>query len=189
MARVKNAFTEQGPSTSLGDSLSSDFNRLTNTIIQDPFFGQPNNKYFTGSRAIIKVNDRLFGFAFNVVYNISTEANEINTIDDYTPYELAPSRISVNGAMNSFHIPGRSASAERMQADVLSFLFHRYITIEITDQATGTVIFKTNKAVITNRSQVITAGQISTVTLNWKAIGWMDDFILGPLPEKIDIKS
>lgn len=132
-------------------------------------------RYLTGSRAIIKLNGKLFGFAFGVTFNIRTMSDEINTIDDWVPYELAPKRIIVNGTLSMFHIPNKSPSRELIQANVLSFLFHKYITIEITDQTTGQKIFKTNRAMITNRSQTIQAGELSTITLEWKALGWIDD--------------
>ncbi len=131
--------------------------------------------YFTGSRAIIKVNSKLFGFAFGITFNIRTMNTEINTIDDWIPYELAPQRILINGTMSLFHIPGKSPTREMVQANTLSFLFHKYITIEVSDQMTGQKIFETKRAVITNRNQTIQAGEISTMTLEWKALGWIDD--------------
>ncbi len=132
-------------------------------------------KYFTGSRAIIKINDKLFGFAFSVNYSINTSQDEIWTIDDYTPFELAPKKITVEGTIGMFHIPGKGPTRQFVQSNVLSFLFHKYITIDIQDQTTGQTIFKTEKAVITSKSQNINAGELSRITLQWKAIGWSDD--------------
>jgi hypothetical protein len=132
-------------------------------------------RYMTGARAIIKVNGKLFGFAFGVNYNINTPHDEVWTIDDWTPYELAPQRVTINGTMGLFHIPGKGPTAELVQANVLSFLMHKYITIEITDQTTGQKIFKTERAVITSKSQILQAGDISTIQLSWKAIGWLDE--------------
>jgi hypothetical protein len=74
-----------------------------------------------------------------------------------------------------FHVPGKGPAKQLVQANVLSFLFHKYITIEITDQTTGQLIFKTEKAMITNKSQSLVAGELSTIELQWKAIGWMDE--------------
>jgi hypothetical protein len=132
-------------------------------------------RYLTGSRAIIKLNDELFGFAFGVSFNISTANDEIWTIDDWTPFELAPKRISVDGTLSMFHIPGKGPTRELVQANVLSFLFHKYITIEIQDQTTGQKIFETRKAVITSRRQSINAGELSKIELTWKSIGWIDE--------------
>ena len=132
-------------------------------------------RYMTGSRAIIKINDKLFGFAFGVTFNIDTAQSEIWTIDDWTPFELAPRKISVDGTLSMFHIPGKGPSAELVQSNVMSFLFHKYITIRIEDQTTGQKIFETRKAVITNKRQTLRAGEISTIELSWKAIGWIDD--------------
>lgn len=170
--QVKNAFTEAGTLTGMVSGLADN---LINSAVGG--LSPLNNfgRYMTGARAIIKVNDKLFGFAFGVNFNIQTETNEVWTIDDWTPYELAPNRIMVSGTMGLFHIPGKGPTRELVQANVLSFLFHRYVTIEITDQMTGQTIFKTNRAVITNKSQSIQAGEISTIQLSWKAIGWADE--------------
>jgi hypothetical protein len=59
-----------------------------------------------------------------------------------------------------------------MQSDVLSFLFNKYITIEVLDNNTQNVLFKTNNAVITGSSANISAEQLGNMTLSWKAIGW-----------------
>jgi hypothetical protein len=172
MAKVKNAITEGGTAAGLVGGLATS---LTKSAVGG--LSPLNNfgRYMTGTRAIIKVNDKLFGFAFGVNFNIHTEHEENRTIDDYVAYELMPTRISVDGTLSMFHIPNRGPSKEFVQANVLSFLMHKYITIEISDQTTGQVIFKTNKAVITNRSQSLQAGELSTIQLSWKALGWVDE--------------
>ena len=172
MAVISNAITEAG---TLSGTVENAADSLVNSALGaiSPFnnFG----RYFTGSRAVIKVNDKLFGFAFGVTFNIQTEAEEVNTIDDWTPYELAPSRIRVTGTLSMFHVPGKSPTRQLVQANALSFLFHRYITIDISDQTTGQKIFKTEKAIVTGRRQTIQSGEISTIILDWKAIGFIDD--------------
>jgi len=167
---VKNAFTKSFPGSGLIDSLANSTAASLNPI-------QPVGPYLTGGRAIIKINDRLFGFAFGVTFNINTDYVENNTIDEYLAYELMPTRITVNGTLSMFHIPNKSPTKRLIQPNVLSYLFHRYVTIEITDQHTGQTIFHTKKAVITSKQQVLQAGEISTIQLSWKAIGWVDEMI------------
>jgi len=172
MAVIDNAITEAGTLTgAIGNAADSLLNSAVGAVSPFNNFG----RYLTGSRAVIKINDNLFGFAFGVTFNIQTTAIEINTIDDWTPYELAPARISVNGTLSMFHIPGKSPTKELIQANVLSFLFHKYVTISISDQTTGQRIFETRKAIITNRKQTIQAGELSTIELEWKAVGFIDD--------------
>lgn len=165
---IKNAFDE-----SISTAVSS---QLLNSAVGAASPLNNFGRYMTGSRAVIKINGKLFGFAFGVSYNISTAAEENWTIDDYTPYELMPSKVTVTGTLGMFHIPGKSPTAQLVQANLLSYLMHRYVTIEISDQMTGQKIFKTERAVITNKSQTLTAGEISTIQLSWKAIGWIDEF-------------
>lgn len=172
MTTIKNAITSSG---TIAGTIGGVAESLLNSAVGS--MSPLNNyaRYMTGARAIIKVNGKLFGFAFGVNYNISTPHEEVWTIDDWTAYELAPQRISINGTIGMFHIPGKGPTAELVQANVLSFLMHKYITIEITDQTTGQKIFKTERAVITNKQQILQAGDISTIQLTWKAIGWIDE--------------
>lgn len=158
---------------------SDNFNTAADDLLNSAVGGlSPLNnfgRYLSGSRAVIKVNGKLFGFAFAVSFNIKTMNEEINTIDDWIPHELAPKRILVDGTLSMFHIPGKTPTSEMVQANVLSFLFHQYITIDITDQTTNQTIFRTERAVVTSRSQSVQAGELSTMTLEWKALGWVDD--------------
>lgn len=172
--KVKNAFTEAIPGAGLAESL---LQSAGGAIVPIGI-----SRYMSGGRAIIKVNDKLFGFAFGVNYNINTEYVENNTIDEYVAYELMPTRITVNGTLSMFHVPGKGPTRSLVQANVLSYLMHRYITIEITDQHTGEIIFNTKKAVITSKSQSLQAGELSTIQLTWKAIGWVDELVPS-LPE------
>lgn len=136
---------------------------------------KPTAKYASGARTILKINNKIVGFAFSVQWRITTDYMENRTIDDYLPAELIPFRVSVDGSIGTFHLPGQSASANLIQADVLSFLFHKYITIEVRDSATDQLLFYTNKAVITSRTESLQSEQLGTVQLSFKAIGWKDE--------------
>jgi hypothetical protein len=124
---------------------------------------------------MLKINSQLVGFAFGISWRINTSHVEVNTIDDYLPHELAPQRVTVEGTLSYLHIPGQSATTQFHQADVLGFLFHKYITIEVRDSQTDQVLFMTSKAVVTSRSEELKVDQLANVTLNWKAIGWIDE--------------
>lgn len=139
--------------------------------------GKSTHKFMTGSRAVIKLNGKLAGFAHSVTFRVNTSQVDVLTIDDWTPYEIAPSRVSVEGTLGMFYVPGKGASSELLQSNVLSFLHHRYITIEIRDRKTDELIFTTNKAVITSRYQELKAGELSNVVLNFKALGWADEMV------------
>ncbi len=136
---------------------------------------RPIGKYMTGARAIIKVNGKLAGFAFNISWSVNTSYQEIHEIDNFLPYELAPQVISVSGTIGMFHIPGQGPAAEGIMPNVLSFLHHKYISIEVQDQSTGNIILNITKAVITNKQQALNAGEVSQINLSFKAIGWSDD--------------
>ena len=142
---------------------------------------RPNAKFMSGARCTLKVNGQIVGFAFNISWNINTSVTEIDTIDDYLPYELAPQRVTVEGTISALHIPGTSPGTLSWQANVLSFLFQPYVSIQAIDSATQQVIFATDKAVFTNRAEDIKVDSLSNVTLRWRAIGFIDEQSPQPL--------
>ena len=139
------------------------------------FSTKPSAKYVTGARAILRVNGRVVGFAFGITWRINTMSQEIVTIDDYIPFEIVPTRITVEGSISSLHVPGQGPSAEFMQANMASFLFQKYIQIEVRDSSTNSLLFFTSKAMVTTRVEEIKAEQLATLTLSFKAIGWKDE--------------
>ena len=143
---------------------------------------KPQAKYMTGARTVLKVNGKLIGYAFSVSWSCQTEGTEIFTIDDPVAWEIAPRRISVSGSLGLFQIPGQSPQAELIQSDVASFLMNRYISIEIRDSATDTIMFKTNKAQITGQQSDLNSEQMGRTVLQWHAVGWQ---VEGP-PTPID---
>lgn len=160
---------------SQNDPQAISINNFLNTFTDQPGGEFTNaSRYMSGSRAVIKINDKLFGFAFGVSFNVETQQDEIWTVDDWTAYELAPSKVRVNGTLSMFHVPGKGPTERLVQPNILGFLFHRYITIRIEDQATGAKIFETNRAQVTSKRQVIREGELSRIELQWKAIAWTD---------------
>ena len=132
-------------------------------------------KFMTGARIVLRINGRVAAFAFGVSWNIEHDVKEINTIDDYFPYELIPNRLTCNGTLSGFRIPGQSPTQELIQADALSFLMHKYVTIEVRDSATDNLLFFTSKAMITSRAEEYRAENIGQITLKWKAIAYKDE--------------
>jgi hypothetical protein len=136
---------------------------------------KPTAQYSSGARCALKINGKIVGFAFGISWRINTIYVENNTIDNYSPVELMPQRVSVEGNISALHIPGESATTGFLQADMLSFLFHKYITIEARDSKTDELLFFTNKAVIVSRQEDIRVDQLSSVVLSFRAIGWSDE--------------
>jgi len=136
---------------------------------------KPIAKYLSGARCTLRMNGKIIGFAFGISWKIVTDATEINTIDDYLPYELAPSRISVTGSISGFRIPGTGPGNLLLQADILSFLHQRYIEIEVRDSSTDNLIFLTKRAMVTERTENIKTDALAELTMNFKAIGYADE--------------
>lgn len=136
---------------------------------------KPMAKYLSGARCVLRINGKIVGFAFGISWKINTSANEIRTVDDYLPHELAPKHVSVEGTISGFRIPGFGPGAELIQTDLLSFLHQRYIEIEVRDSQTDNLIFLTRRALVTGRAENIKSNQLADMTLQFKAIGWSDE--------------
>jgi hypothetical protein len=139
------------------------------------FSTRPTAKYASGARCILKINGVIVGFAFGISWRITTSVTEINTIDDPITNELVPQRCTVDGSISALHIPGVSAGTKGWQANALSFLFQKYIQIEVRDSKTDEVLFLASKAMIVSRQEEVRVDQLANVTLTFKAIGWRDE--------------
>ena len=165
------ATTAGGPPTGadLADNLLSNVQGL---------LSPSGGKYVSGARTIIKVNGQLVAFAFSVSWTINLSQDEIFVIDEWAPFEYAPKRITVDGTIGGFYLPGKGSPTKLLwQANMLSFLEHKYIGIEIKDRKTDALLFKTSQAVIVSSSTDIKSEQLANITLRWKAIGWQDEMV------------
>lgn len=136
---------------------------------------KPDAKYTSGARTVLKINNEIIGFAFSVAWNVNTTVSEIRTIDDYSPYELAPKHVTVNGNFGMLHIPSVGLSSELIQADFLNFLHQKYITIEVRDSKTDNLLFFTSRAMVTGRQESLQSEQLGRMNVTWQAIGWKDE--------------
>lgn len=137
--------------------------------------GENKTAYTSGARATLRVNGEIASFAFKVSWQINTLQDEIRTIDDYLPHEYAPKLVSIEGEIGSFHLPGQGPLSAGWTGDVLSFLFKRYITLEVRDRTTDTLLLYVPKCVIVSRQEEINAENLASITLSWKAIGWKEE--------------
>jgi hypothetical protein len=83
--------------------------------------------------------------------------------------------IKVAGNISALHIPGQGAGVQLWQPDMLSFLFHQYITIEVRDSVTNQLLFYAPKAVINSRQEDIRVDELAQVNLSFMAIGFRDE--------------
>lgn len=153
--------------------------QLTDNILEGNLSGiistRPTAKYMSGARCILRVNSKIVGFAFNISWRVNTSFTEVTSIDNYLPDELAPRRIQVEGSISALHVPGQGIGVQLWQPDVLSFLFHQYITIEVRDSVTNQLLFFAPKAVITTRQEEIRVDELAQVSLSFLAIGFRDE--------------
>ena len=154
---------------------------LTNEVASAIAFNRPSAKYMTGARTVVKINDTIIGFAFQVTWNVQNETMPIYTIDDIAPWEIAPQRVSVSGTLGLFQIPGNSPVYSGIMTDLSSFLANKYITIEVKDSSTDSVLFKTTTAMVTSLQADVNSEKLSTYNLSWRAVGWQAEVGYAPL--------
>lgn len=163
--------------------------QLTDNIIGGNIGGiistRPQAKYVSGARVVLRINNKPVLFAFKVGWHITTSYNELAVIDNYLPEELVPKHIRVSGSIAALHIPGFSATSQLWQPDVLSFLFHQYITIEVRDSVSNELLFYAPKAAITSRREDISVDDLAQVSLSFVAIGFQDEKTPS-LPKHVD---
>jgi hypothetical protein len=172
-----------GRKTHLGQSLGKEALEASGATM-DVISLNKGTKFLDGGRAVVKVNNRIFGFFFGVTWNIDLEHTPIYTIDDYMPYELSPRKIRITGSLSSYVVPGESPQHHQIASDMMSFLFDRYISIKIEDSNTRAIVFQTDQAIITRCRGSIQAQGPATLTLDWEAISWEDNY--DPLDQEIE---
>lgn len=131
--------------------------------------------FLNGARCKLKINNKIVAFAFQISWDIQTLQDEIYCIDEYLPSELAPKKIRCTGTIGCFRIPYFSPCVLDFQSNILSFLTHKYISIEVTDKKTNNIIFYASHAVITGRSENITTENPANMILQFQAIGFQDE--------------
>lgn len=136
---------------------------------------RPSAKYMSGARTILRINSRPVGFAFGISWHIETAFTEVSVVDNPLPEELVPRAIKVTGSISALHIPGQSPGVQLWQADVLSFLFHQYLTIEVRDSTTNQLLFYAPKSVITSRQEDIKVDDLAQISLSFMSIGFKDE--------------
>lgn len=154
---------------------------LTNEAASAIAFNRPSAKYMTGARTVVKINDTIIGFAFQVTWSVQNETMPIYTIDDIAPWEIAPQRVSVNGTLGLFQIPGNSPVQSGIMTDLSSFLANKYITIEVKDSSTDSILFRTTTAIVTSLQADVNSERLSTYSLSWRAVGWQAEVGYKPL--------
>jgi len=158
-----------------GQNLISSAAENVGDTLREIYSLRPQAKYASGARCMLKINGELAAFATAISWRINTETREIRTIDNPLPVELVPTMVSVEGTIGGLRLPGQSPTQNLIMPDVLSFLFHKYITIEVRDSKTDQLLFLTGKAQITSRAEELKAEALGSITLAWKAIGWRDE--------------
>lgn len=101
---------------------------------------KPLPEFFTGARAKVLVNGSPIGAALEVNWNVSTNVEEIRTIDSSLPWELVPGQIQIKASLKRWIHPDRSLAGDGMFSTIASLLHQPYVSLELRDRL-GNIIF------------------------------------------------
>ena len=130
----------------------------------------------TGSKITVSINGNVIGAGFVLSYELDTMGNEISTIDNVFPAEIAPGRIRVSMGMKVYRTKDNDpvqagiahGSASLGQAEQKAFTESPYISIEVKDNFDATILH-IPKAWLHKRSASVAVGDF--LTENWTISG------------------
>lgn len=133
----------------------------------------------TGSKITVSISGNVIGAGFVLSYELDTGAQEINTIDNVFPSELAPNRIRVSLSMKVYRTKDNDpvsngispGSASLGQAEQKAFTQSPYVSIEVKDNFDATVL-SIPKAWVHRRSASVAVGDFLTESWTVTGIGF-----------------
>lgn len=144
-------------------------------ISKDIFSYTPSARFISGGRVVIKLNGIPAPRLSNIAWRITTDQKVIREIDSYVPAELAPNFIDISGSYTEYREPFRGPTSSSLQASVLSFMWHPYITIEVRDNLTEALLLFVGKAAISERSESVSIDGLMMTSIRWQGIAWKDE--------------
>lgn len=132
------------------------------------------SQVYSGARVAVKINGRDVAAAFVLSYHISTQAIEVETVDNVFPAEIMPTRIRASLSLRVYRTPDNDPVLDQIVAGLPSihqknhqdsFTQGRYIQIDIRDSNDKTIMYFP-KAWVTDRQGGVSAGDFLTETWN-----------------------
>ena len=81
----------------------------------------------------------------------------------------------VRGSLTGLRVPGNGPTSLGLQSTMLNFPYKKYISIEVVDSATDSILFKTDRAMVTNRIESVEVDRLADMTIDFVAAEWEDE--------------
>lgn len=130
----------------------------------------------TGSKITVSIGGNIVGAGYVMSYELETSGQEISTIDNVFPVEIAPNRIRVSMGIKVYRTKDNDPVADKIapgssslgQPEQKAFTESPYVFIEVKDNFDSTVLY-VPKAWIHRRSASVAVGDF--LTENWSITG------------------
>lgn len=135
----------------------------------------------SGARCVLSINGTPYGAGSVLSYSLGTEQMELHTIDDPLPAELVPDKIRVALNVRIFRTPTNDPAKQAVSPATdpvgvygvdQSYTQSNYLTVELRDKVTDTVLLYIPKAMVTRRTGDISAESLLTENLSLVGIGF-----------------
>lgn len=153
--------------------------------IHDPYAKLP--EMWSAGRAIISVADATIAFVQNASWSVSTEMEEIRTVDSQLPWELAVGQTKIRASLSQFIDPANSPESQMLFANMQSSLHQPMVFIEFFDKL-GTKLF-TAKGMFESVNGSVSQGGLGTLSASFVGIAFTHNTVgsFTPYPDSKDL--
>lgn len=133
-------------------------------------------KTLRGADLQIYINGALFANATSVRWQASKGLHEIEAIDQYIPFEIAPGQCKITGSIECTRVrqdgglQGRGVSAAEH-----NLMLEKYISLAVVDRSTDTVILAIESALVGDESWNTGATSLLQGSFMFKGLGWVNE--------------
>jgi hypothetical protein len=136
----------------------------------------PRSETVVAAHLKIYVNGSLMGWATGFQPRIQTPVRKAQGIDTLMTFELMPTGFSASGSLQI--VRGRAQGGPEglgMVAAAKDMLKQKYLTIEVVDRITDSIVFKFTGCTITDQTWMISPKGVVTGALTFEAINYSND--------------
>lgn len=130
-------------------------------------------QYVTGARAVLLVNGKPVGAAFDVSYNVSTQFTEIRTIAQFLPWELVPGQMMIKASLKRVMNPDRTFGGDGLYSTIQAVLHQPYSSLEVRDRL-GNLLFYA-KGMFSDIQGSITSNQLGVESIQFIGYYWREN--------------
>lgn len=142
-------------------------------------------EYFSGARCRLLINGETIGAALEVSWSVTSEMQEIRTIDTFLPWEIVPGQMTISANLKRVVDPRRQLGSDGLYSTITSYLHQPYASIEVRDRL-GNLIFLA-RGMFKDLQGTVANGQLGVESLNFVGYYWRENVAQEFSPVKEDL--